>query len=576
MSSWFKKKALVEPMTFGSLISKLRFLLSWIYPEIAAFRWLFIGSWLLLTLLSMVSASPIVILKKLVEDFPNASTNFILSLSLLAGAIVLIGLLEIVGNLAMGMINYKLRHALEVKFANHLMSMPFAYYENNISGEVSLTPFTQIPILTQLVQLILRNFLQASMTVLAALVILFYFDLSIGIFALFLVPLFFLGANKLGKRIEKSMAHIFNQFSRLHSSMMESLIAVKSIRTLGISNSRIDTIFNIVQETLRSEFKALILSGFHKLILECIFAGGAVLLLYLLRLQFIAGNISLPLCIALVTGFGLLVREIKKISKGIVELRRIVGASSQLLDILGQSEETYSHAVLTLAGDIEELRLDRVAFSYDRKVPVLKGLDMSFPVGHITGILGESGVGKSTMADILLRLRKPDSGKVLLNDRDLAHYKESWLRSNFGFVDQEPFLFNTTIRNNLLITGKDLLDADLMRSLEESSALDFVTRLPEGIDTYVGEGGCLLSVGEKQRIALARVLARRPKVLILDEITSSLDPENEKIVLKALKQLVSKTILILITHRETVASICDRIYTLEKGRVIGLEETRNP
>ena len=245
------------------------------------------------------------------------------------------------------------------------------------------------------------------------------------------------------------------------------------------------------------------------------------------------------------------------------------------MDFLKLPIETHAQATLSPTENITDLRLEKVCFAYNDNRNVLELVDMNFPKGCITGILGESGVGKTTLADLLLRLREPDRGRILLNGRELRLYSENWLRRTFGFVDQEPFLFDTTIYNNFRIACDPLSDDQLTHSLEAASALDFVTTLPNGTETYVGEGGCLLSIGEKQRIALARVLAKKPRVLILDEITSSLDIENEKMVLSALRKLCSDMILILITHKNSVASHCDRLYTLDKGRVVDFKERQS-
>ncbi len=566
-TTWFRKKMAGAPISLSDFFPKTRRMLSHIYPELYPYRRIFLGAWLLLAVLSMVSASPIILAKKIIDDFPDGASRFVLSLSLMAVAIILIRILEIAGTLIIGMINFKLRHALELTFAKRLAAMPLSYYENNASGKLSVTPFTQIPLVTRFIEILLRNILQGGMTVLAIVVVLFSLNLSVGLLAFLLVPFFFLGIQKLGKKIQNNMVHVFGQLSSLHSSLLENLVAVKSIRTLGITDDRVRGISTIIQDTFKTETKTLLLTGRHQLILEFVFATGAVSLVYLLREQFIHGHITLATCTALLTGFGLLCRETKKMAGGIMELRRIIGASTDIFNFLEHQVIKQDGPTVAPPKQIDDIRIENVYFSYNKKAPVLKAINMVFKKGQVTGILGESGAGKTTLADLLLRLREPDSGKILLNGQDFAHYDEAWIRNHFGFADQEPFLFNTTVRNNLLLAAPDLPDEQIVRSLDASSALDFVSRFPEGIDTWVGEGGSLLSVGQKQRIVLARVLLKKPQVLILDEITSALDMENEEIVLKALKQLSLNIITIIVTHKDSVASICDRHYMIKSGQV---------
>ena len=185
---------------------------------------------------------------------------------------------------------------------------------------------------------------------------------------------------------------------------------------------------------------------------------------------------------------------------------------------------------------------------------------------QITGIVGMSGGGKSTLADLLLRLREPTHGRILVDGLDLANLSEFWLRKTFSFVDQEPCLLNTTIRENMLLGAPELTDREILEVLAAASARDLVESLPEGLDTVVGEGGALLSVGEKQRIALARALAAGPSVLVLDEVTSALDSENEAAILRTLQALKTDRVIILVSHRERVFEVCDRIYRIEEGQ----------
>jgi ABC-type bacteriocin/lantibiotic exporter with double-glycine peptidase domain len=248
-----------------------------------------------------------------------------------------------------------------------------------------------------------------------------------------------------------------------------------------------------------------------------------------------------------------------------MSLRRIVGATSQVIDFLSMPVDQTMQGSLEGPASVQEVRLRDLRFSYSPEQPLIEGADMVFTKGEIVGIVGTSGAGKSTLGDLILRLRSPNDGTIFIDGMDLSELRERWLRSAMGFVDQEPFLFNGTIRENLLLANPKSSETELIEALKAASAADFVAGLPKGIDTLVGEGGGLLSVGQKQRIALARALIKKPMILLLDEITSSLDTENEQIILDALKMLAPSMVIILISHRKLVTDYCHRVYSLSDG-----------
>jgi ABC-type multidrug transport system fused ATPase/permease subunit len=334
---------------------------------------------------------------------------------------------------------------------------------------------------------------------------------------------------------------------------------------LGVSEKRIRDVGRIADETILDEKKTLILAGINRFIVEVVFAFGAVAILLILYSQFISGKTSLSLCAAAFAGFILLAKQIRSMTNGIIEVRNIVGASSHIINFLSHPKDSSLEGTRQGPSKVLNISIEGVSFSYNNNTIVLQDSNMTFNRGQVSGIVGISGAGKSTLVDLLLRLRLPSRGRILVNGTNMTEFSEEWIRKTFAFVDQEPFLFNTTIRENLLLARPTLRDHDLKAALKAASAMDFVTALPKGFDSLVGEGGCLLSVGQKQRIALARALVSDPSVLVLDEITSAIDAENEKIILNALCELAPDMIIILISHKDKILACCDRIYRLEDG-----------
>jgi ATP-binding cassette subfamily C protein len=214
-----------------------------------------------------------------------------------------------------------------------------------------------------------------------------------------------------------------------------------------------------------------------------------------------------------------------------------------------------------------EIRLERVAFRYDADRPlVLKDLSLTIAAGKATAIVGSSGAGKSTVADLVNGLLSPGTGRVLIDGADLTPQAARAWRRHVGYVAQDTVLFHDTVRANLRWANPDASEHEMKESLSLAAA-EFVFELPQGLDTTVGDRGMLLSHGQRQRIALARALLRKPGLLILDEATSSLDIDNEKRILDAIEQLKGRATVLLIAHRISAIQRADMIYLIENGSV---------
>jgi ATP-binding cassette subfamily B protein len=238
---------------------------------------------------------------------------------------------------------------------------------------------------------------------------------------------------------------------------------------------------------------------------------------------------------------------------------------ARIFEILDTAPEITdgAHSLPAVHGDIA---FDNVTLRHDR-AEVLSGVSFTIPAGTFCAILGPSGVGKSTVADLLVRLLDPDTGTVSLDGHDLRDLQIKNLRDHIVLVDQAPYLFNATIAENVAYARPSASRAEIEAAGTAAGLDELIRRLPEGYETKTGERGLALSAGERQRIAIARALLRRPRVLVLDEPTSALDADTEKLIARNLRQHLRGCTVIVITHRPALAEIADQVINLRGGKV---------
>lgn len=280
-------------------------------------------------------------------------------------------------------------------------------------------------------------------------------------------------------------------------------------------------------------------------------------------------HLGLPLSSLLVLGllFARTLGAVNRVQKEYQALGLRESAYASLRETIGRAE---AHRERESGGGTPRLErgieLRRVSLAYDGRA-VLEDVDLVIPAGGVTALVGPSGAGKTSIADLLINLVHPERGEILVDDVPLQALDAQRWRRLVGYVPQELFLLHDSVFTNVTLGDAELGEADVRRALEEAGAWDFVARLPEGVHAVVGERGSLLSGGQRQRLAIARALVHRPKLLILDEATTALDPETEAAVCRSVARLRGQVTVLAISHQRALVELADRVYRVEGGTV---------
>ena len=257
----------------------------------------------------------------------------------------------------------------------------------------------------------------------------------------------------------------------------------------------------------------------------------------------------------------------------LVSINNLVAAGKasgeRVFEILDTPSAINNHSQpISFPKRIMDIKFRNVSFSYDDRNTIIEDLSFSIPEGSTTALVGATGAGKSTTANLLLRYYDITSGSITIGGKSLDRIDLTNLRQNIGLVSQDPFLFDATVRENLLLADPNATNEDIWSALEMASAKDFVQKLPSQENTMIGERGIRLSMGEKQRLTLARALLKNPPILVLDEATASVDVETERFIQKALDNLIIGRTTLIIAHRLSTIRNADQILFLENGRLI--------
>ena len=353
----------------------------------------------------------------------------------------------------------------------------------------------------------------------------------------------------------------------LYSSILQHLDGMKTIKSYGMQENNI----NIFSNQTKSVAQNYLDSIKSYVDVKLLFDVGTVIVLATMVL-FLIEIVKLPTAslFLLIYLFVMMIPQFSAIQRSYQYFINMLPAYDNVnnleKDCLKNSELKES-----IGNQIEfnnAITFKNVTFSYDTKNFLMKNLDMNIPFGKTTAVVGPSGAGKSTIADLVMGLIQPNEGKINIDNVPFTKNIVGDWRHQIGYVAQETFLFNETIKFNLLLSKPKARKEDIVEALKLASAYEFVSKLTKGVDTIIGDRGVKLSGGERQRLALARALLRKPSLLILDEATSNLDSKNEKRILEAIDDLHGETTILIIAHRLSTIKNADYIYLLNEGKII--------
>jgi ATP-binding cassette subfamily C protein len=460
-------------------------------------------------------------------------------------------------------ISKEVTYVIRKRLLNHLKTVSMSEYDMLGSGAVSAKVITDVDTVDKFIASSVGEIIVELLTLIGIAMVILYLNWQLGLVILLLNPLvmsFYLHVFRKVAKIKKRENRAIEVFQ---NSLTESLELYNQIRVQNRETYFLNDI-DIKAKEIRDRgyqfgFKSEMALEFARMLImysHDIFRAMGILMVLL-------GFLSIGKMLAIFAYAWIIMRPVDKLMNFTHLYFNAKSSIERLNEILAlHSEPQYKAKVDPFKGHkTASIRLENLSFSYDGKVDVLKDINLEIKAGEKVAIIGETGSGKSTLAQILIGLYPISSGNIYYNEHEIREIGYEKVRENVGFVLQSPLMFNNTLRFNLTL-GRDYSDTEIYEALEVAQLYDFVKGLEEGLETVVGKNGTKLSGGQKQRLSIARVLLDKPKVIIFDESTSSLDNETEDKLLKALEQHIEGKTTITIAHRRNSIEKADRVINL--------------
>jgi ATP-binding cassette, subfamily B, bacterial len=503
-----------------------------------------------------------------VEQKVGQLTGFALGM---AGLFVFGSGLSWLRSLRMQLLNSRLAFQLRSALFHRILRLPMGELTEMKTGGILSRLSSDVDNTTGLLQQALLSPLLASLRLVATLCIIFTLNWRIAAAVMVAMPPILLAQNLWARRIRSIWKSMSQDRQEIDARVSEGLSGVRIVRGFG-REQREQRAYALGHHTvIRKQMLATRAQRSVGLIWELIMPLAQVTIIGFGGYLVVKGQATLGVLIAFQGYVWRLLEPVMQIASSISDTQRGLAAMERVFDVFDKPEEKPDLPDAVLAPNrVEELRFEGVSFSYRPDVPVLRDFNLVVPGGSVVALVGVSGAGKTTVTDLLARFYDPTAGRILLNGRDLRQFRLKSFRSLLGIVQQEVFLFDGSVRENIAYGRTQASEAEVLDAAQRANADEFIRRLPEGYDTLIGERGVKLSGGQRQRLSIARALLADPKILILDEATSSLDTESEQLIQASIDELLRDRTTFIIAHRLSTIAHADQIVVLDGGAIVEL------
>lgn len=523
---------------------------------------------------NLLNALPAWYIKDVVDALQGGSVPDISRFVMVGAAIFAIfavkGVFFFAHNYLLGKVTQRMVHALRSRLYAHLHTLSFSYFSNQSAGDLISRFTADLVTLQNSIRTIVLGPLRDVPQIFLFLGILMYRSWQLFALSVVIIPIALLLINRFGRRTKRLTTQRLASFGEMTTILHETIGGMRVVKAFGMASYEQARFEKVNDDVLRRYNRTIRIMSYSQPMLETIgaLAGAAIIMFggYLI----IQGTITPGDFVSFILAFFMLNDPIMKLNSFHLQVQEGVAAAERVFQVLDiPPQEVDPPGVTELSPIRDRLEVEVRRFAYGGKdIPALQDIQLTVPVGHVVALVGPSGAGKTTLVNLIPRFFQLEEGAVRIDGVDVREGTLASLRHQIAIVTQEIFLFNDTVANNIAYGNIECPREDIVAAAKAAYAHDFISALPEGYETMVGEGGVRLSGGQRQRLSIARALIKDAPILILDEATSALDSEAEQEVQKAITALIRNRTTIVIAHRLSTIREANTIYVMEGGRMV--------
>lgn len=455
---------------------------------------------------------------------------------------------------------------------HHMLRQSMGFFSLNSTGRLMSKIGGDVDQLQEAVSTVLAELFREVVLLASLVVLVFWIDWKLALISLLIAPLALGLTLGMGKRIRHVSLRGREDAATLNDRLQQTITGMRIIKAFGMERHEEEGFRVTARRLFRSNMRAAAILFINSPVMELLGVVAFIPLLFYAHHRISTGTLTLGLFGGSLFALFRMYDPIRKLSRIHVQVQRAMASASRIVDLLDTHLEVQDRpGARTLTGFEDSIEFDNVCFDYvdqNGATPVLRDINLKVRRNQVVAIVGSSGSGKTTLVGLIPRFYDPTSGCIRIDGVDIREYTQSSLRSQIAIVTQETFLFNDTVWSNIAYGNVRAPEEKVLEAARAALADDFIRSFPMGYDTLIGERGQRLSGGERQRISIARAILKNAPILILDEATSSLDSESEKLVQEALANLIRDRTTFVIAHRLSTIRSADCIVVLDQGRIV--------
>jgi ATP-binding cassette, subfamily B, bacterial MsbA len=452
---------------------------------------------------------------------------------------------------------------------DRIIDLPLAFFHKERTGVLMSRITHDVGIIKNMVSKAVTGGVGDFFTIIGLVALIFYQDWKLAIVAVMVFPLAVVPIVEFGRRVRRFSRRSQESMADLNAFLHETFAGNKVVKAFGMENAEKKAFIEKSQQVFRFELKAVRANALTSPVMEILGGTGIALVILYGGYGVFKGTSTPGTFFSFIAAVMFLYPPVKKLTKLNNTIQQGMAAVDRIYDILEtESDIAEPSGPAVIRTTPHHITFENVGFSYDGSEMVLQDINLSVTAGEILAIVGASGGGKSSLVNLIPRFYDVTSGTIRIDGIDIRDLSVANLRKQIAIVTQEAILFNDSIRNNIAYGRRDAAEEEILEAAKAAYIYNFIESLPKGLDTVIGELGSRLSGGEKQRMCIARALLKNAPILILDEATAALDTESERLVQKALENLMKGRTSFVIAHRLSTIAYADRIIVISGGRIV--------